>query len=222
MSHIALPPQIEIDHDFHSYEPRLGHGLSHDPLASILGPRPIGWISTRSAAGHVNLAPYSFFNVFNYKPPIVAFSSVGWKDTIRNVRDSGEFVVNLATRALAEQVNLSSAELASTEDEFSFTGLDQLASQHLAAPRVRQSPVSLECKLTQLQQLAGLDGQKLETWMAFGEVVAVHIARSLLREGVYDTAAARPILRGGGPADYFEVTPQALFHMFRPKPIPTR
>lgn len=222
MPHTALPPKTEACHEFHSYEPRLGHGLLHDPLASILGPRPIGWISTRSAEGCINLAPYSFFNVFNYKPPIVAFSSVGWKDTIRNVRDSGEFVVNLATRALAEKVNLSSAELASTEDEFSFTGLDPLASQHLAAPRVRQSPVSLECKLTQLQQLARLDGQKLETWMAFGEVVAVHISRSLLKEGVYDTAAARPILRGGGPADYFEITPQALFHMFRPKPVQTR
>lgn len=222
MSQFALHPKTEADHEFHSYEPGSGHGLQHDPLASILGPRPIGWISTRSATGRINLAPYSFFNVFNYKPPIVAFSSVGWKDTIRNVRDSGEFVVNLATRALAEQVNLSSAELASTEDEFSFTGLDPLASRHLAAPRVRQSPVSLECKLTQLQQLAGLDGQKLQTWMAFGEVVAVHVARSLLKEGVYDTAAARPILRGGGPADYFEVTPQALFHMFRPKPAPTR
>jgi flavin reductase (DIM6/NTAB) family NADH-FMN oxidoreductase RutF len=215
-------PEPEPDHDFHSYEPRLGHGLRHDPLASILGPRPIGWISTRSAAGHINLAPYSFFNAFNYKPPIVAFSSVGWKDTIRNVRDSGEFVVNLATCALAEQVNLSSAELASTEDEFGFTGLDTLASHHVAAPRVWQSPVSLECKLTQLQQLAGVDGQKIETWMAFGEVVAVHVARSLLKEGVYDAAAARPILRGGGPADYFEIAPQALFQMFRPKPEPAR
>ncbi|MDP9965517.1 flavin reductase like protein [Variovorax beijingensis] len=100
----------------------------------------IGWISTRSAVGHINLAPYSFFNVFNYKPPIVAFSSVGWKDTICNVRDSGEFVVNLATRALAEQLNLSCAELASTEDELGFTGLDTLASQYVAAPRVRQGP----------------------------------------------------------------------------------
>lgn len=69
----------------HSYEPRKGHGLAHDPIASIVGPRPIGWISSRSEDGQLNLAPYSFFNLFNYKPPIVAFSSVGFKDTIRNV-----------------------------------------------------------------------------------------------------------------------------------------
>ena len=82
----------------HSYEPRSGHGLPHDPIASILGPRPIGWISSRDTGGRLNLAPYSFFNVFNYDPPIVAFSSVGEKDSVRNVRDVGEFVCNLSTR----------------------------------------------------------------------------------------------------------------------------
>ncbi|MCK9513730.1 MAG: flavin reductase family protein [Pigmentiphaga sp.] len=206
-----------MPHSFHSYQPRQGHGLPHDPIASILGPRPIGWISTRSPEGVINLAPYSFFNVFNYKPPIVAFSSVGWKDTIRNARDTGEFVINLATRELAEQVNLTSTEVQRDATEFELAGLTPLDSTLVAAPRVAESPASLECRVTQLQQLAGVDGEKVDTWMALGEVVAVHIATSLLDEGRYDTAAARPILRAGGPADYYEITPEARFKMYRPK-----
>ena len=94
---------------FHSYEPRLGHGLPHDPFNAIVGPRPIGWISTQSAAGTTNLAPYSFFNAFNYVPPIVGFASIGFKDTVRNVQATGEFVWNLATRDLAEVMNQSCA-----------------------------------------------------------------------------------------------------------------
>ena len=201
----------------HSYEPRKGHGLAHDPIASIVGPRPIGWISSRSEDGQLNLAPYSFFNLFNYKPPIVAFSSVGFKDTIRNVQATREFVVNLATRALAEQVNLSSAAVSSDVNEFDLTGLSPVKSQIVAAPRVGESPVNLECKVLQIQQLAGLDGKPVETWMVTGEVVAVHIDTELLPEGSYDTTKAAPILRVGGPADYFEITQQALFKMYRPK-----
>lgn len=205
-------------HDrFYSYEPVQGHGLKHDPIASILGPRPIGWIATRSLEGHANLAPYSFFNVFNYKPPIVAFASVGWKDTIRNVQATGEFVVNLATRALAEQVNLTSATVPSDVDELELAGLTPAQCLQVAAPRVAESPVALECRVTQVQQLAGLDGNKVETWMAFGEVVAVHIAEKFVRDGIYRTEEARPILRAGGPADYFEITPDSLFRMHRPK-----
>ena len=84
--------------DIHFYEPRLGHGLPHDPFNAIVGPRPIGWISSHDAQGRLNLAPYSFFNAFNYTPPIIGFSSVGFKDTVRNAQQTGEFVWNLATR----------------------------------------------------------------------------------------------------------------------------
>ncbi|MET4575340.1 flavin reductase family protein [Ottowia thiooxydans] len=206
-----------MDDHFYSYEPAKGHGLKHDPIASILGPRPIGWISTRSTDGHANLAPYSFFNVFSYQPPIVAFASVGWKDTIRNARDTGEFVVNLATRALAERVNLTSASVPSDIDEFDLAGLAPAPCLHVSAPRVAQSPVALECRVTHLQQLAGANGVKVETWIAFAEVVAVHIASELVRDGVYSTENARPILRAGGPADYFEIGPEALFQMHRPR-----
>ena len=91
--------------DLHSYEPRLGHGLPHDPFNAIVGPRPIGWVATRSAEGGLNLAPYSFFNAFNYTPPIIGFCSTSEKDSLRNVRATGEFVWNLVTRPLAEAMN---------------------------------------------------------------------------------------------------------------------
>ena len=95
--------------DVHFYEPRHGHRLAHDPFNSIVGPRPIGWISTQDRLGRRNLAPYSFFNAFNYRPPIIGFSSIGYKDTVRNIEQTGEFAWNLATRALAEAMNASSA-----------------------------------------------------------------------------------------------------------------
>lgn len=202
--------------DIHFYEPSRGHGLPHDPLAAIVGPRPIGWISTLDAAGVANLAPYAFFNVFNYTPPIVAFSSVGYKDTVRNADATGEFVWNLVTRPLAERMNMTSAGVEPDVDEFGLAGLTPAASRLVKAPRVRESPVSFECRVTRVMQLNKADGGMVETWMVLGEVVGVHIGRAYLPDGVYDTAAARPILRGGGPADYYEVSRDMRFQMRRP------
>jgi len=159
--------------DSYYYEPAKGHGLPHDPFNAIVGPRPIGWISSHDSEGHLNLAPYSFFNAFNYIPPIIGFSSVGRKDSLNNIEQTGEFVWNLATRPLAEQ-------------------------------------------MTQIIQLQRADHVLVPSWLVLGEVVAVHIAKWLLKDGIYDTAAAEPILRGGGPADYFQLGPEALFKMYRP------
>ncbi|WKL52359.1 flavin reductase family protein [Pseudomonas kielensis] len=200
----------------YSYSVADGHGLPHDPLPAILGPRPIGWISTINQEGRTNLAPYSFFNIVNYRPPILIFSSVGKKDSVRNAQETGHFVYNLATRPLAESVNGSSTEIAGVE-EFEATGLTPVPSTQVTSPRVAESPVSLECKVISVQQLSGLDGTPLNTWMVIGQVVAVHINSALLMDGIYDTASARPILRGGGPADYFEVLPSGLFQMTRPE-----
>ncbi|MBD8595914.1 MULTISPECIES: flavin reductase family protein [unclassified Pseudomonas] len=200
----------------YSYSVADGHGLPHDPLPAILGPRPIGWISTVNQHGRANLAPYSFFNIINYRPPILIFSSVGKKDSVRNAQDTGHFVYNLATRPLAELVNDSSTEIPGI-DEFEATGLTPVPSIHVASPRVAESPVSLECEVTSVQQLSGLNGRLLDTWMVMGEVVGVHINSAFLKDGVYDTASARPILRGGGPTDYFEILKSGLFHMTRPK-----
>ena len=201
----------------HSYQPRHGHGLPHDPFNAIVGPRPIGWISTQNGAGQTNLAPYSFFNAFNYVPPIIGFSSNGYKDTVRNVQETGEFVWNLATRDLADAVNQTSAAAAPEVSEFTLAGLTPLASTLIRPPRVAESPVTFECRSTQIVQLQGADGLPVDSWLVLGEVIAVHIHRALLVDGVYDTARAGHILRGGGPADYFSVGPEQLFKMYRPR-----
>ena len=203
--------------DIHTYEPRLGHGLPHDPFNAIVGPRPIGWISTQSATGALNLAPYSFFTAFNCVPPIVGFASIGAKDTLRNIEATGEFVWNLATHDLADAMNQSCAAVPPEVSEFELAGLTPLASEKVRPPRVAESPVTFECRSTQIVQLQGIDGEKVPTWLVLGEVVAVHIAKALLKDGVYDTAGAGHILRGGGPADYFTVGPEQLFKMYRPR-----
>ena len=200
----------------HFYEPRHGHGLPHDPFNAIVGPRPIGWISTRSASGAVNLAPYSFFNAFNYTPPIVGFASIGYKDTVRNAEQTGEFAWNLVTRPLAEAMNQTCASVPPEVNEFTLAGMTPVASRLIAVPRVMESPVSFECRCTQIVQLQGANGEQVPTWLVLGEVVAVHIAQAFLKNGIYDTAAAGHVLRGGGPADYFSVGPEQLFRMRRP------
>jgi flavin reductase (DIM6/NTAB) family NADH-FMN oxidoreductase RutF len=200
----------------HFYEPANGHGLKHDPFNAIIAPRPIGWISSRSAAGHVNLAPYSFFNGFNYTPPIIGFSSTSRKDSIANIEATGEFVWNLTTMDLARQMNATAAHVAPEVDEFALAGLTAVPSKIVSVPRVGESPVSFECKLTQIIRLKGADGRDLDGWMTLGEVVAVHIDKSLIKDGVYQTALARPIVRAGRRGDYFEIRQDAMFEMNRP------
>lgn len=203
--------------DRYFYEPAKGHGLPHDPLNAIVGPRPIGWISSRNALGQRNLAPYSFFNCFNYRPPIIGFASSGWKDSVANIVETGEFVWNLTTRSLAEKMNESSASLPAGCDEFEFAGLTPLPGTRVAADRVSESPVNFECKLTQCIQLQSAAGEKIETWLVLGEVVAVHIARHLLDEnGIYQTALAEPVLRAGGPSAYYSISEALRFDLIRP------
>lgn len=198
--------------DFHSYAPADGHRLAHDPFNAIIAPRPIGWIASMSAEGKRNLAPYSFFNAFNYRPPIIGFASTGAKDTLANVRATGEFVWNLATRAQAEAMNATSAM--TDADEFALADLDTLPSTLVAPPRVAGSPVQFECRTTQIVRLTDHRGNEVDTWLVLGEVVQVHIDPALLDDGVYRTERARPILRGGGAGDYFELGDR--FDMRRP------
>lgn len=200
--------------DHHFYEPAQGHGLAHDPLNAIVAPRPIGWISTLSESGVRNLAPYSFFNLFNYAPPMIGFSSMGWKDSVANIAATGEFVWNLATRALAEAMNATSTD--AKEDEFARAGLAAAPSRLVAPPRVANSPVTFECRLTQLIRLKTKEGRELDQWLVLGEAIGVHIDPELIENGVYQTAKAHPILRGGGWGDYFEIGEEQLFRMRRP------
>ena len=201
----------------HFYEPHLGHGLKHDPFNAIVGPRPIGWVSSRSNSGVLNLAPYSFFNAFNYVPPLIGFSSIGRKDSLNNIEANGEFVWNLVTRPLAEAMNQTCEGVPPEVDEFALAGLTPTPSRLLSVPRVAESPVSFECRCTQVVQLQTAAGATVPSWLVLGEVVGVHLDRRLLVDGVYDTAAAGHVLRGGGPADYFSVGPEQLFKMFRPQ-----
>jgi flavin reductase (DIM6/NTAB) family NADH-FMN oxidoreductase RutF len=202
--------------DLHYYEPVNGHGLKHDPFNAIIAPRPIGWISSRDAKGRVNLAPYSFFNGFNYTPPIIGFSSTSWKDSVSNIQATGEFVWNLATMDLAQQMNATSATVPHEVDEFTLAGLTAVPGRLVDVPRVGESPVSFECKLTQIVQLQGADGRKVQGWLTLGEVVAVYIDKKLIKDGIYQTALARPIVRAGRRGDYFEIRSDAMFEMPRP------
>jgi flavin reductase (DIM6/NTAB) family NADH-FMN oxidoreductase RutF len=200
----------------HYYEPATGHGLAHDPFKAIIGPRPIGWISTRALDGTLNLAPYSYFNAFNDTPPIIGFASTGWKHTVANIEATGEFVFNLATRALAEQMNQSSAPVGPEVDEFALAGLTPAPCHQVTVPRVAESPVAMECRLLSITQLRSLSGAPVAGWLTLGEVVGVHIAPACLRDGTYMTALAQPVLRAGG-AEYLEVTQDRLFRLRRPK-----
>jgi flavin reductase (DIM6/NTAB) family NADH-FMN oxidoreductase RutF len=206
----------ETDQDQIFYEPAAGHGLAHDPMNAIVAPRPIGWVATRGRNGSVNLAPYSFFNLFNYRPPIVGFCSIGAKDSVRNVRETGEFVWNLAVRPLAERMNATSATAPYGVSEFELAELTPVPARLVAVPRVAESPVNFECKVTEILQLTDQRRSPLQSWLVLGEVVGVHIRKALLKEGVFDTFGAQIIVRAGGPSAYAEIRPDTRFDMVRP------
>lgn len=200
----------------HSYRPAEGHRLAHDPFNAIVAPRPIGWIGTRSADGIANLAPYSFFNALAYRPPTIGFSSEGRKDTLANVEATGVFTWNLATRRLAERMNATSAMVPPHVDEIELAGIVAIEGRVVAAPLVLESPAAFECRVSDIVRLRTAAGVDMNNWFVIGEVVAIHLDENVIVDGVYQTAAARPITRGGGPADYFEITEAAKFQMRRP------
>ena len=185
----------------HHYRPAEGHRLPHDPFNAIVGPRPIGWISSLGADGARNLAPYSFFNAFNYTPPLVGFSSNGWKDSVANLEATGEFTWNLVTRDLLSAMNQTATN--DGVDEWDRSGLEAADSVDVRPPRVAASPVSFECVVTQVLRLQTKEGTDVDSWLTLGEVVGVHVDEDYLVDGVYDTAKADPVLRGGGPSAYF-------------------
>ncbi|QGU01001.1 Flavin reductase like domain protein [Corynebacterium kalinowskii] len=190
---------------YHFYEPTGEIGLPYSPVNAIIAPRPIGWISSLSASGEANLAPYSYFNVFNRRPPIIGFSSMGYKDSVRNIEATGEFVWNLVDESLADAMNATSAPVPG--DEFEVAGLSKRAGRIVSAPLVDAAKVNFECRLSQIVQLTTASGTSLDTWLILGEVVGVHIREDLLVDGLFDTSAAQPIARAGGPATYFKIGP---------------
>ena len=199
----------------HTYRPAEGHGLAHNPFNAIVGPRPIGWIGTLAADGRRNLAPYSFFNAFNYTPPLVGFSSTAWKHTAQNCADTGEFTWNLVSRDLLVPMN-ETATL-SDVDEFVRAGLTPEASEVIAAPRVGEARVTFECRVTQQIELTDVAGRPSGAVLTIGEVVMVHIDDDLLVDGIFDTVRAEPLLRGGGPTAYFGIADGSRLDLARPR-----
>jgi flavin reductase (DIM6/NTAB) family NADH-FMN oxidoreductase RutF len=211
------------------YEPGEGSGhkaagLPHSPFTAIVGPRPIGWISTQDAQGRANLAPFSFFNGVSSAPPMVMFACNGdhtregvpseSKDTLAIVRETGEFVVNLATWDLREQMNLTSAPAPRGIDEFELAKLSKAPSRVVKAPRVGESPVCLECQLVQIVELPSHQRSGTRNNVVIGKVVGIHIDDSLIHDGRVDISRVRPLLRLG----YFDyATVESVFEIKRPK-----
>ncbi|MCQ8781887.1 flavin reductase family protein [Mangrovibrevibacter kandeliae] len=198
------------------YDPRSDeHGLPHNPWTALVTPRPIGWISSRDADGTPNLAPYSFFNAVAGRPPMVMFSSTPRKHSLNNIEATGEFAVNVATWDLREAMNLSSATVEADIDEFRLTGLTTAPCRNIGAPRVAESPISIECTLYQAIPLVPKSGLECSTTLVIGEVVGIHIADAAINEGRVDTTRIRPLARLGY-MDY-SVT-DSVFEMLRPNP----
>jgi flavin reductase (DIM6/NTAB) family NADH-FMN oxidoreductase RutF len=173
------------------------HGLPHNPFKAIVAPRPIGWITTMSAKGEINLAPYSFFNAITALPPIVMFSSEGFKDSVAFAEETKEFVCSIATFDLRDQMNDTSAPLPRGQSEMQFTGLESAPSRFVKPPRVAASPCALECEWIKTVGFENVDGRKLDRYVVFGHVVSVYIDDRFIKNGRLDTAAMRPIARCG-------------------------
>lgn len=189
--------------------------LPHDPFKALISPRPVGWISTMSPEGEVNLAPYSFFNAFSGAPPLVGFSSEGFKDSAAFAEASGEFVWNLASYDLRFAMNATSAPLPRGESEFTHAGLEVAPSRLVRAPRVAASPASLECKVTQIVRLHDLAGEKTDRHLVIGQVVGVHLDEKYLHDGIMDIRLMQPIARCGYQ-DYSVVNAESVFSIKRP------
>lgn len=173
------------------------HGLPHDPLKALVAPRPIGWISSLSADGVPNLAPYSFFNMLAVSPAIVGFSSGMRKDSQNNIEETGEFVYNFASVDLIDAVNISSSHVASTVNEFELAGVTAIDSRRVKAPRVAEAHAHFECEYLQTVALPHTPGQEIPWSLILGRVVAVHINDAFIADGVVDTLAMQPLTRMG-------------------------
>ncbi len=191
-----------------------GHGLPHDPFKAIVAPRPIGWISSLGSDGSVNLAPYSFFNAFSSRPPIVGFASEGPKDSVSFIAETREFVCNLVTFDLRNEMNATSAPLPRGTSEFIHAGLETAPSTLVKPPRVKASPVALECKLVEIKELTDSDGKSVNSFLVLGHVVGIYINEALIKDGRFDIVAAGTIARCGY-TDYAVV--DDLFSITRPK-----
>ncbi|MGB0506261.1 MAG: flavin reductase family protein [Pikeienuella sp.] len=206
---------------FYKPETDQDHGLPHNPFNAIIAPRPIGWVSTADAHGVPNLAPFSFFNGAAYSPPIIMLAFTGQKlgpqegdrkDTLANIRETGEFAVNIVPTALMDQMNITAGHYSRLGDEFEEAGLTALPCNEIAVPRVGESPATLECKLLQVVDLPNnAPGCNVTV---FGQVVGVHIDDAILTDGLIDPSIYKPLARMG----YLNyATIDSVFELKRPK-----
>jgi flavin reductase (DIM6/NTAB) family NADH-FMN oxidoreductase RutF len=186
----------------------LDAGAAYHLLNSLVVPRPIAWVSTRSEAGIANLAPHSYFTVLSPDPPTVCFSSGGEKDTVRNARFTGDFVVNVVGEDLAEAMNLTAADFPPEESEFRAAGLTPIPSDQVRAPRLAEAPASMECRLLQVLEVG-----RTPNYVVIGEVMRFHVAASIWRDDRVDMAMLRPVGRLAGAGYSYT---RDLFRMERP------
>ena len=202
------------------YEPKKGYPLLHNPFSALVFPRPIGWISSLSKTGIANLAPYSFFNAIAYVPPQVMFSATayhnqgGFKDSVANILSTKEFVINLATKKLKQQVVQSSIDAPNDIDEFKLMKLKKRKSKIVKPPSVAKSPVNLECRLLKKIDLKTTSKNKNQNKMIIGEVVGIYIDNKFIKNNKINSLAMRAISRMGY-TEYSEV--DSKFLMERPK-----
>ncbi len=182
---------------FYEPEKRDTSLLPYDPFKAIVAPRPIGWVTSMSTKGEINLAPYSFFNGVNSKPNLVMFGSEGRKDSVAFIEETKEFVCNLATYDLRDSMNETAAPLARGVNEMVRAGLAPAPSRLVKPPRVATAPCALECKLVRIVPMTTHDGAPVDCHVVFGQVVGVHIDDRFIVNGLLDTAAMRPIARCG-------------------------
>ena len=192
--------------------------LRFSPFKALVVPRPIGWISTVSAAGEVNLAPFSFFNGVTDDPPCVMYCPNGThpdggpKDSLKNVQETGEFVFNLCNWELHVKMNLTAEHLPRSVDEMKSAGLEAAACEKVAPPRVAAAPAAFECRYIQTVDLPKSSGGK-GNHVVLGEVIGIHIDESVIADGIVDIGLLRPVARLGY-MDYTVV--EEGFTMMRP------
>ena len=193
------------------------HGLRYNPFLALIAPRPIGWISSLTPDGTANLAPYSFFNAMSASPPMVGYavapSEHGDKDSLTNVRDTGDFVVNIVSEAQLNAMNITSSPLPRGESEFALAGLEMLPSNLVKAPRVKNAPCHLECKLWDILPLPPMPDGKRNHWV-MGTVIGIHIDQHIITDGKVDVLKFTPATRLGYQ-DYALI--ENIFELKRPQ-----
>ena len=200
------------------YDDPLKHNLRHSPFKALIAPRPIAWVSSVDVNGIANLAPFSFFNAVAEFPPTIVFApnnprpGGGTKDTLRNIEQTNEFVVNLCSYDLREQMNQTAAHVAPEVDEFELSGLTAADCVHVKVPRVKEAPVAMECRFLTRLRLPSTN-PKVENNLVIGQVVGIHIDDGIIDNGLINMAKYRPLARCGY-LDYAVV--DQVFAMERP------